>query len=248
MATRRHLKNAPIREALIDIQFEPQLTIDSLNSFAEAVKSKFDKQTKIWQQSFGLEFVPDGDSKASSEQAVIGIRFDSEKLGHVVQARVNGFTFSKLAPYKDWEEVKLAAQQAWQDFVEFSKPETVNRLAVRYINSIEIPLPINDFSEYFTAPPQIPAKLPQGLTAFLQRVVMVDPKTQSVAVVTQALEEPQSATQSNRVTIFLDIDSFQVKQLDPSSEELWTTFDVLRDFKNNIFFEHITERAAELFE
>ncbi len=248
MADRRHLKNAPIREALIDIQFEPQLTIDALNFFAEAVKSKFDKQAKIWQQPFGSEIVPDGDSKTSSEQAVIGIRFDSEELGHVVQVRVNGFTFSKLAPYKDWEEVKLAAQEAWRDFVKFSRPATINRVAVRYINALEIPLPLTDFSEYFTASPQVPKELPQGLTAFLQRVVMVDPKTESVAVVTQALEESQSATQSNAITIFLDINSFQVKQIDPSSDELWATFDVLRDFKNAIFFEHITERAAELFE
>lgn len=248
MAIRRQLKNAPIREALIDIQFEPQLTIDALNSFAEAVKSKFDKQTNIWQQSFGLEIVPEGNSKTSSEQAVIGIRFDSEKLGHVVQARVNGFTFSKLAPYTDWSEVKNAAQSAWQDFVKFSKPETVNRLAVRYINALELPLPINDFSEYLTASPQVPKSLPQGLTAFLQRVVMVDPKSESMAVVTQALEESQPVAQSNKITIFLDIDSFQVKQFSVSDSELWTSFDVLRDFKNDIFFEHITERAAELFE
>ena len=248
MAVRRHLKNAPIREALIDIQFEPQLSIDALNYFAEAVSSKYDKQTKIWQQSFGLEIVPEGDSKTISEQAIIGIRFDSEKLGHIVQVRVNGFTFSKLAPYKDWEEVKVAAQEAWRDFVKFSKPATVNRVAVRYINALEIPLPINDFSEYLTSSPQVPKELPQGLSAFLQRVVMVEPKTQYAAVVTQALEEPKSATQSNTITIFMDIDCFQVKQFETCNDDLWTTFDGLRDFKNAIFFEYITERTAELFE
>src|SRR3990167_2835290 len=169
MAARRHLKNAPIREALIDIQFEPHVSLDTLGVFSEAIKSKFDRQTNIWQQSFGVEFAQDGDSKACCEQVVIGSRLDSDIRGHVVQARVNGFTFSKLAPYTDWDEIKVAARELWQEFVKIAQPVTVTRVAVRYINAIQIPLPIADFSDYFTEAPQIPAALPQGLTAFLQR-------------------------------------------------------------------------------
>ena len=248
MAIHRHLNKAPISEALIDIQFEPHVSLDTLNLFAEVVKSKFDRQTKIWQQSFGVEFVQVRDSKTSSEQVIIGTRFDSESLKHVVQARVNGLTFSKLAPYKDWDEIKNAAKEVWQEFLQITKPVVVTRVAVRYINALNIPLPIGDFSEYFTASPQVPALLPQGISAFLQRVVMVDPKTGSVAVVTQALEDPQAGTTLSAVNIFLDIECFQAKQIAPDDNELWATLDVLRDFKNAIFFEHITEKTAGLFE
>ena len=248
MATRRHLRNAPISEALIDIQFEPHLSLDTLNVFAEAIKSKFDRQTKIWQHTFGAEFVQEGDSKTSSEQVVIGTRFDSDERKHVIQARVNGFTFSKLAPYTNWEEINSAAKEVWDEFLQIAKPVNVTRVAVRYINALSIPLPIGDFSEYFTASPQVPAALPQGISAFLQRVVMIDPKTGSVAAVTQALEEPLAGTISSAVTIFLDIDCFQTRQIAPNDDELWAALGVLRDFKNAIFFEHITEKTAELFE
>ena len=248
MAVRRHLGNAPISEALIDIQFEPHISLETLGVFAEAIKSKFDRQTKIWQQSFGVEFVQEGDSKTSSEQVIIGTRFDSEARKHVVQTRVNGFTFSKLAPYSDWEEISNATKEIWQEFLQVAKPVVLTRVAVRYINALDIPLPFVDFSEYFTAAPQVPAPLPQGVTAFLQRVVMIDPKTGSVAAVTQALEEPKAGTLSTAVSIFLDIDCFQARQIDPDDDELWATLDVLRDFKNAIFFEHITEKTAELFE
>ena len=248
MATRRHLRNAPISEALIDIQFEPHLSLDTLNVFAEAIKSKFDRQTKIWQHTFGAEFVQEGDSKTSSEQVVIGTRFDSDERKHVIQARVNGFTFSKLAPYTNWEEINSAAKEVWDEFLQIAKPVNVTRVAVRYINALSIPLPIGDFSEYFTASPQVPAALPQGISAFLQRVVMIDPKTGSVAAVTQALEEPLAGTISSAVTIFLDIDCFQARQIAPSDNELWATLGVLHVFKNTIFFEHITEKTAKLFE
>ncbi len=248
MANRRHLKNAPISEALIDIQFEPHVTLDALGVFAEAVKSNFARQTKIWQQSFGVEFAQEGDSKTSSDQVVIGTRFDSDEQKYVVQAKVNGFTFSKLAPYTDWEEINSVAKKVWDEFLQIAKPVNVTRVAVRYINALSIPLPIGDFSEYFTASPQVPAPLPQGISAFLQRVVMIDPKTGSVAAVTQALEEPLAGTVSSAVTIFLDIDCFQARQIAPNDDELWVTIGVLRDFKNAIFFEHITEKTAELFE
>ena len=248
MATSRHLKNAPISEALIGIQFEPHVSLETLNVFAEVVKSKFDRQTKIWQQSFGVEFVQEGDSRTSSEQVVIGTRFDSDERKHVVQAKVNGFTFSKLAPYTDWDEINNAAKEMWGEFLQIAKPVIVTRVAVRYINALNIPLPIGDFSEYFTASPQVPTSLPQGISAFLQRVVMIDPQTASVAAVTQALEEPQAGIISSAVTIFLDIDCFQARQMAPNDDELWATLGVLRVFKNTIFFEHITEKTAKLFE
>jgi uncharacterized protein (TIGR04255 family) len=44
----------------------------------------------------------------------------------------------------------------------------------------------------------------------------------------------------------LDIDVF--KQRDVIGEEdAWQTLEALRDFKNKIFFESITEKAKELF-
>ncbi len=247
MATPRHLNKAPIREALIDIQFEPQISLATLREFVDAVNQKFDRQANIWQQSFGIEFAKEGDSKSSSEQSVLGWRLDSDERGLVVQARINGFSISKLAPYKDWKEIKAAAKEIWEQFVRITKPTTVSRVAVRYINALEIPLPIADFSDYLTASPQVPTALPQALTAFLQRVIMVDPKTRCVAAVTQALEEPQAGTQLGAITIFLDIDCFTVKVIAPDTEELWETLDDLRDYKNTIFFEHITERTAELY-
>jgi uncharacterized protein (TIGR04255 family) len=248
MAAQRHLKNAPIREALIDIQFEPHVSSETLRLFSKAVMPKFDRQSNIWQQTLGFEFTEDNQSKTSTAREALGTRLDSDAVGHVVQARINGFTFSKLAPYKDWEEIRDSAKEIWYEFLKFAKPVVVTRVSVRYINALDIPLPIHDFADYFTALPQIPPTLPQGIGAFLQRVILIEPRTGSVAAITQALEESQPGTQANKVTIFLDIDCFNEKQLTPDSDELWVSLDGLRDFKNAIFFEHITEKTAELFE
>ena len=248
MAVQRHLSKAPIKEALIDLQFEPIVELQPLEAFADASKGKFDRIVKLWETSIGFEIAKGGDSTTSSAKEIIGFRLDSDARKHVVQARTNGFTFSRLAPYEDWEEICGAAREVWKEFVTVVKPRIVARAAVRYINSMPLPLPMNDFSEYLAAAPQIPATLPQGLSAFVQRVVMVDAASGAVAIVTQALEEPLAGTQPSAVTVFLDIDCFRVKQVAPDADTLWSTLDELRDFKNRIFFEHITERTAELFQ
>lgn len=121
-------------------------------------------------------------------------------------------------------------------------------MAVRFINLLPLPVPFDDFSEYLTAAPNVPPNLPQGLSAFLQRVVIVDPAQNRKAIVTQALEESEISVQTGTVGIFLDIDTFRVARVDSPNPEVWAVLDQLRDFKNAIFFDHITEKTAELFQ
>ena len=248
MANKRHLDNAPIKEALIDIQFEPAASLEQLQLFASQVKELFDQKVDLWQQTFGFELSTEAKGSSHVQGSVMGVRLDSAERHHVIQAKLNGFTFSKLAPYTEWAELRSTSRKMWDQFAEIVKPKVVKRIAVRYINEIALPLPINDFAEYLTASPQVPAALPQGVTAFLQRLIITDSASSSVATVTQALEESQASIASNKIIVFLDIDTFMVTERPPNADELWAELDILRNFKNEIFFEHITEKTAELFQ
>ncbi len=165
---------------------------------------------------------------------------------HVAILRTTGFTFCRLAPYADWDEVIGAAEPLWRDFAERCKPELVTRVNVRYINALELPMPVDDFEAYLTAPPAVPKELPQGLSAFVQRVAIIDPKSLRRAFVTQALEEAQPELKC--LTIFLDIDTFEDVRLEPTSGKIMDVLSGLHEFKNDLFFGHITEKAAELYE
>lgn len=247
MAQNRHLNNAPIREAIIDIQFEPAVKFADLEKFAHSIRNDFQTLGKVWQHSIGGA---DGTAQSTdtSDNSAVGLRLRSKGTGHVFVVRTTGITFSQLAPYENWGALRVAAKAAWERFLESVKPSLVNRLAVRYINVLPLPLDNAPFEEYLTAPPAIPAALPQGVSAFIQRLVMVDRKEDRRAIVTQALEEPQAGTASDKVSIFLDIDTFRAKRFEAKDEAVWDSLDNLRDFKNLIFFEHITEKTAELFQ
>lgn len=244
MARKRHLNNAPIREGLVDIQFEPTVSMETLQVFASAVKAEFAEQTTVWQQAFGFQVGPDGTAAGQQERSSVGLRLaDKER---VLIVRTNGFTYSRLPPYQDWHELRASAKLLWDTFLEIVRPETVTRTAVRYINVLPLPMGTEDFSVFLNASPVVPDALPQGLASFLQRVIMVDPEGNRQAIVTQALEDSQPT--EGRVNVILDIDAIRPKRLASISEEVWSGLDTLRDFKNDIFFEHITERTAELFE
>jgi uncharacterized protein (TIGR04255 family) len=159
---------------------------------------------------------------------------------------LNGFTYNWLKPYSTWEELRSVAKDCWQIYSEVVKPLSVTRISLRYINNLELPISMNDFGEYLETQPTIPANLPQHLGHFLTRVALVDEVSATEAIVTQVFD---GIIRPTHITIILDIQPFKNVVLLPSEEdEIWRICDQLRDFKNTIFFESLTEKAVRLYE
>ena len=108
-----------------------------------------------------------------------------------------------------------------------------------------IPLPVSDFSNYLTAPPIVPPELPQYVSSFLVRLVIHDPALDLAANVTQALEK---GLDPNNINIIFDIDAYKTGEFKPGSEEITNVLDMLRNFKNDFFFNSLTDKAVEVYE
>ena len=242
MAVYRYLKNAPIAEALIDISVKPSSSVQNAQQLDElCAKLKDTYPDKKLQQQFKIEFFPGPPPQERKETRFVGYRLTSANGLQVIQASPDKITFSRLRPYQTWEQLREEAQRIWKIYTEIVKPELITRIATRFINSIEIPLPMRDFSDYLTAAPSIPEKLPQGISSFFTRVVLPDPTTGAVAIVTHALE---SVVTPKVVPIIIDIDVF-IERIFENHEKAWATIDTLRDMKNLIFFESVTDKALE---
>ena len=114
---------------------------------------------------------------------------------------------------------------------------------MRYINLLNLPLPLKDFKEYILTTPEIAPNLPQGLLSFLMRLVIPDERSKSIAIVTETIEPVKEDT----VPLIFDIDVFREGTFDPERPEIWEAMEQLRQLKNEIFFNSITEKAKELF-
>ena len=248
MARHRPLSRAPLREALIDLRFETPLPMEAIDRFAGSISQSYGKKQALWEAVFGLN--NGGVSpEASASRKAVGLRLESTDGPFVLQCRESGFTLSRLLPYGRWEDLQSEARRLWALMQDQVGNLMISRIAVRYINEIKIPLPLRDFGDYLTCPPKVPDALPQAINGFLTRVIIPDEVANCVAIVTQAMEGPPTEGASGAfITVLLDIDVFRNTQIDSLDEAIWVGLGVLRDQKNRMFFEHVTEATVELYE
>ena len=246
MARQRQLKNAPIKEAIIDfrVMLPEQITVEVLGRELSKLESDYPKKSQLIQGSVDIQMNEGQPIQTNHEQRIEGLRFASVDDAQVVQFRLNGFTFSRLEPYKSWNQMKQEAKKLWAIYAANARPEKIVRIATRYINVMPIPLPFDTWKDVLTAPPQIPDGLPQGVCSFLTRIVSKNVDIDATAIVTQVFD----TIDNNHTHIILDIDVFVNQEFLPNNSECWDCLEDLRGFKNKIFFESITEKTAELFE
>jgi len=250
MPTVEHLKNAPITEAVIDfrVKLPSDFKITEFSSLKDDLRNKYPtvKERQTSESKFGIK---EGKPFTSfpSKMELRGYQFISSDDKNIAQFRMDGFTFNRLKPYTNWNSVMAEAKSLWALYVEKSNPEFVTRIATRYINHLNIPLPITGLSDYLVSPPKIPHNLDESLlvTSFLNKIVIRNPKTNILVNITQALDK---SLDENHVIIILDIDAFVKKSYKVDDEDMWRTFDQLRKMKNEIFFKSITNKTVSLFQ
>jgi len=236
---------APIKEAVLDLRVElpPTVSLDQLSTFQERIRERYPqkRERKHWEATLG--FNEGGLQAPVSKGGVDGFLFSSADGLNIVQARLDGFTFNRLHPYDRWDTFRDEAMRLWEHYVQIATPTAVKRLALRYINRLELPLPFKDFKEFILTTPEIAPALPQGLKTFFMRLEIPHDSYQAVAIITETMESVSNAV----LPLIFDIDVIRETTGSPSNSEIWQAFEQLRDFKNEIFFNSITEKAKELF-
>lgn len=248
MIPQRHLPNAPIKEALIDIHVEARggLTVQELERRVEEADFGYYVKNPISEGLFGIKLTADGrDSGVESSTSQVGLRLHSTDERHVLQWRLTGFTLSRLPPYDDWTALKTEAQRLWPIYVKALGPRNVKRIATRYINDLQLPLEDGaTLDRFIDTLVDVPEGTPQVVGGFLQRFQLVDVEADARVNLTVAWD---GSTRDTRVPVILDIDAFTGVTIEPNSPALWETLEKLRGLKNRVFFSVITEAAAELY-
>ncbi|CAE6724309.1 hypothetical protein R69619_01707 [Paraburkholderia nemoris] len=221
--------------------------MDTLDSLSESFQRSLPTVSPLWQASFGFNAV-DGQPSTVTSSSRIGTRYEGGTEPYVLQARTNGLALSRLRPYMSWEPFRDQAKAYWDEYLGRVQPQGVSRLAVRYINAIEVPLPVDDLGVYLAKPPDVPEGLPQSIGGFFLRTLIFDSASENSATVTLACEGLHPGGDGNRVTIFLDIDAFRAVRLDGDAAEIWQVLLQLRELKNRVFFEYLTEHTIGLME
>jgi uncharacterized protein (TIGR04255 family) len=239
-------RNAPIAEAILDIavQYPVPVELGRLEAFHDQISERYPvKRNRVaWQGQIQVE-----EERIAHEvrRGAQGFMFRSADDTQVVQVRQDGFTFNWLKRYDSWEALRNAARPHWERYRETFHPEAVTRLGLRYLNRIELPLPLPDFREYILTAPEIAPGLPQGLSALFLRLEIPDMTRGLIAIITETIQAP--VDEGKRLPFIFDIDIVCGATFEPSSPAIWEKFAQMRDYKNEIFFASMTERAKEMF-
>lgn len=237
------LTRPPLIEALFDIKVKlnDSLSLQTLDKLHDQVKNDFPDKRPRGITKFTIGNKEGKPFAASPEIAVNGYVCFSSDQKKVVQFRTDGFTFSYLKSYSGWELIRPESEKLWDLYAKATKPIAIERLAVRYINSVKIPLPIEDYGKYF----KISSKLPEAVNGKLKQffdmlVVGFDEGVQAnITLTSKPPEEPGFAE------FLFDIDVF--KEVENPMIDIWKTFDYFKEVKNEIFFECITKETLGLF-
>lgn len=238
--------NAPIVEALLDIHvtFSSPIDLQRLEQFHEAIRDRYPtKQEQVlWELQFGSDA---GAIQQAAKSQPRGFMFKSADGRRIVQARRDGFTFNWLKPYETWEALREEAHPHWDRYVEMFTPTQITKLGLRYINRLELPLPFNDFREYVKTAPDIAEGIPQSVSALFMRLEVPKPDSDLVAILTETIEPVIG--EDMRLPFIFDIDVVRTVSIEPSSPDIWESFERMREYKNNIFFASTTDKAKEMF-
>ena len=241
MHERTHYSKAPITQALIDIQVKSDQLIDlaRLASPPQEIRDDYPAVLSVFTGSATILISPGDSPKVEMTQIGYSMTGTADHK-YILQVRRDGLTVSRREPYETWENLRDEFARIWGWYETVAKPVSIFRLAVRYSNRLDLPLPFRDFGEYLNTTPQIGPGLPAGLSGFIMQLQIPDPDLPGMVVLNEAMVPP---IKEGVVSILVDIDVFQTDRL---SNPFMAQLDLLHKKENEFFEGSITDKTREL--
>ena len=239
------LKNAPIDEAVIDLRVATHEDglLERLADFAASLEDTYPQRStqRVFEGRIHIE--EDERQIESASGSVLGFTVRSGDGRQVLQLQRQGMTLSHLKPYQNWDALFGESWRLWEGYLEAARPESVTRIATRFVNRLAMP---REFlvEDYFTTPISVPSDVPDNLAAFNYSYV-INADDDVLANVRLATEP--TADDLEHSSILLDIDCYIQRVRPHDDDSLPGDFLKLRGLKNRIFFNTLTEAAKELF-
>ena len=184
-----HLDNAPIIEAVLDIDcvLPVSFQLQDVESAArDALRGEYPKFRTQYLLQHSVKQPADGPAEVSGSRALQALQFLKEDEKQLVQLRRNGFSFNRLAPYDSLDAYLPEIERTWNAYRELAGPTSVRRISLRYINRLLFPVDGGSLrlSDHLRQAPQLPEGTKLAFTGFLHKHQAVEEGTgNKVAIV-----------------------------------------------------------------
>lgn len=232
----KFLTNPPLTEVVFDLRtnISPEIKLDELEKLHDQISQEYPEKNPI--------YIGQIDLKSDKQESVLiksGFRFDSEEKDRIVQYRLDGFTFNQLSPYPGWNKAIVDAKKLWEVYKSAFKPG-VCRIAVRSINTISFPCFPYEISEYLAIFPKFPNDFPSMENAVVQAQFPYPGGMKVLATQKIGHTPPSSTSILFDIDVFINFDSDVIDE-----DQIWKSFDKIREIKNKIFFGSISQKGEQ---
>jgi uncharacterized protein (TIGR04255 family) len=248
----RDLIHAPIVEAVVDLDcvMPPGQDIAALEAPArEAFTDRYPDVRPVYVGEARIEQQEDAPLQVSARHGIYGYQFWQGDGLQLVQVRAQGFSFNRLAPYTSLDDYLPEIERTWRLFVGIASPVQVQLVRLHYINRILLPMADRqiELSDYFRIAPRLPDEERLTLVEFLNQHVAIERDTGNqvnIILTSQPLENSMSMA-----PIIFDIAASRRIEAAPEDwDSLLATIQSLRDLKNRVFRDSLSEKCLGLFQ
>lgn len=244
------LSRAPIAEAAIEMRARAEAQWEE-STIRERLTPLIPSYQKIESQSefeHEMQFGPEQDTvQRHRDLGWRGFRCESADHVHIAQFNRDGFVFSRLRPYDHWEQFHAEAIRLWKIHRDLAAPSGVQRLGLRFINRIELPVDGPRPDDYLHMPSEVLPGMPLSRADFFHRDVLAVPGYPYIVVIVRTVQ-PIQAGGGKGFGLLLDIDVFSTEPFDLRDDLLTQRLIEMRWLKNKVFFGSITEQALKSFQ
>jgi uncharacterized protein (TIGR04255 family) len=243
------LANAPIVEAALGIQARAERPWEA-STVSQKIKATLPDYPKVASHNQFVQAIKLEPSKApetmTQEMGWNGFRVQSEVEPHIAQFNRDGFIFSRLHPYETWERFLREALRLWQIYVGMAGPTQVQRISLRYINRIDLPLGDMEFEDYIQPAPQTPHKMNVPFYGFFHQDTLAVPGHDYSINIVRTIQQPADPRMRG-LGLILDIMVMTMQPFALEEEALHRRLPEMRWLKNEVFYGSVTQKALDSF-
>ncbi len=244
------LLHPPIVEAVLDVDCDMSPAFDLValeKASREAFRDQYPKFRAQFLEEHRIEQKADQPTQVSAQRRLQAFQFLQEDEKQLVQVRIQGFSFNRLAPYTSLDDYLPEIERAWGLFASIASPVQIRVVRLRYINRILLPLTDGrvELEHYLKVGPRLPDEDRLRFAGFLNQYAAVEIDTGHQVNIVLTSQPPEN----DRVPIIFDICVASVETAEPGNWAwLLAKIQSLRHLKNRIFRNTLTEQCLNLFQ
>jgi uncharacterized protein (TIGR04255 family) len=237
------LKNPPIIEAVIgiDTAILPESMLEQFESLkSEMAKLGYTSSKPITTHRLNWNFAEGGDPTVETHGSQIGLRFEANN--YAAQFKRDGFLFSRLGHYENWEGFTGESRRTWEVYSRAIGPAEFKEFGVRYINKVHLPngRPLEQFLKVY---PLLSERFPQEINESFMRLGFAISNPEGKFIHQHILLPPE---REGHATVLLDND-FRFSAIGLTPPLIWDRIDSVRKIKDDYFFALITDELRDSF-